>query len=429
MEKKGWFCLNPIEKAIQLLEDQDVEKAIALLEKQEQSASADELFTIATVYSQWGFLKEAETVLHELHQQFPMESEVAIMLADVYIELEQDEKALHLLEEIDETDGAYAQVLLQLADIYQAQGLFEVAERKLLEAKQIVAKEEMTVIDFALGEFYFSIGSYKQSIPFYESILKTEKIIAHVSIYERLAEAHASIGEYEKAFHMYEHVESTDVDSLFKQGFTAYKSNRLEVAISIWKRITELDPYYAVVYYYIAKTYQELHMLEDAKSYAEQGLHYDEFNKELHYLTARIAHELSDVELRNRHLQTAIELDLEYTEAVLFYMTLLKDKDDYEEIVRFTTEMEKQGMVEPLYIIERARSYVELEMYQEARTDFDQIYIHFKQDPLFLKEYSFFLIEEGAYDQAKEVLKSLVTLDPLDEESIDMLERLKENGM
>lgn len=421
--------LNPIEKSIQLLEDQEVEKAMTLLEEQQQSASADELFTIATVYMQWGFLQEAEKVLQQLHEQFPAESEVSIMLADVYIELEQDEKALHLLEDIQHTDEAYGQVLLQLADIYQAQGLFEVAEMKLLEAKQFVSKEDMPVINFALGEFYFSIGSYKQSIPFYESILTTEQVIAHVSIYERLAEAHASIGEYEKAFHMYEHVESTDVDSLFKQGFTAYKSNRLEVAISIWERITELDPYYAVVYYYIAKTYLELRMLEEAKRYAEQGLHYDEYNKELHYLTSQIAHELHDIDLRNRHIQAAIDLDREYTEAVLFYMSLLKDEEDYEEIVHFTTEMEKQGIVEPLYIIERARAYEELEMFEQARTDFDQMYIHFKQDPEFLKEYSFFLIEEGAYDLAKEMLESLVSIDPLDEESIEMLHRLKENEM
>lgn len=417
--------MNPIEKAIQLLEDQEVEQGLNELEKIQKTASEDELLTIATVYTQWGFLDEAEALLTQLHEQFPTETEVSISLSEVYIELEKDEQALQLLEEIPSTDDLYPQVLLQSADVYQAQGLFEVAEMKLLEAKKLVPEE--IILDFALAEFYFSVGSYQQSISYYESILVKEKEIAQVSIYERLAEAQASIGEYEKAFQMYEHVDSSDVDFLFKQGFSAYKSNRLEVAISIWKKVVELDPHYAVVYYYIAKTYQDLHMLPEAEEIALEGLQFDEYNKELHYITAIISHELRKHEQRNKHIQTAVELDNEYTEAVLFYLTLLEEEEDFEEIIQFTNLLEEQNIEEPLYLLERARAFIELEMYEEAQKDFKQIYTAFKNDPPFLKEYGMFLLEEGKRKEALEIFEKYTTLESLDEEILDIITRLKED--
>lgn len=416
--------MNPIEQAIELLENQKVEEALSKLKQLQQTASADELLTIASVYSQWGFLQEAETLLHKLHEQFPEETEIIVLLAEVYIELEQDGQALQLLEDVPSTDEAYPQVLLQLADVYQAQGLFEVAEMKLLEAKEIVPEE--IILDFALAEFYFSIGSYQQSIPFYESILKKEKEIAQVSIYERLAEAQASIGEYEEAFKMYEEVDSSDVDFLFKQGYAAYKSKRLEVSIHIWKKIIELDPHYAVVYYYIAKTYQELHMLREAEEYVLQGLEYDEYNKNLHYLAAIIFNEVQKFDQRNEHIQTAVELDHEYTEAVLFYLQLLKEDEDFEGIVEFVEQLEKENIEEPLYVLERARAYIELESYDEARNDYQRVYNAFKNAPPFLKEYSFFLIEEGEIAQAIELLEAYISLEPLDEDAEEMLSRLKD---
>lgn len=427
MKTERMFLLNPIEKAMQLLEKQEVDQALKILDKEKKTASADTQLTIATVYVQWGFLQEAEELLIRLHEQYPDETEIVLMLAEVSIEVEKDEQALHLLEDIPATDELYAQVLLQLADIYQAQGLFEVAEMKLTEAKEIAPKE--IILDFALAEFYFSIGSYNNAISYYEAILLQEKEIAQVSIYERLAEANASIGAYEKAFQMYEHVDSFDVDFLFKQGFATYKSNRLEVAISIWKKIIEIDPHYSVVYSYIAKTYQELHRIEDARKYIEEGLQYDEYNKELHYIAARIADELGAIDQRNTHIQTAIELDPEYTEAVLFYLTLLKDEEDYEAIVEFTSTLEQQNIEEPLYTLERARAFIALEMYTEARKEYDNVAIHFKSDAPFLKEYSFFLIEEGEREQAKTMLEAYVALEPLDEESIEMLNRITEDEL
>src|SRR5699024_951108 len=175
------------------------------------------------------------------------------------------------------------------------------------------------------------------------------------------------------------------------------------------------------------KTYQELHMLEEAEEHALEGLQYDEYNKELHYLLSLIAHELGNIERRNEHIQTAVELDHEYTDAVLFYLNLLDEEEDYEEIVHFTTLLEEQNIEEPLYTLERARAHKELEKYDLALEDYEHVYNYFKSDPPFLKEFSFYLLEEGKRKRALEMLEAYIKLEPLDEETINIIGQLNDN--
>src|SRR5699024_12645075 len=148
--------LDLLEKANELMNMNESEEAIQLLHAYLPEANDEEKFSIAEFYWQWGFLQEANSILLELHVDYPDESKLNIMLADIYIELEDDKAAIEILDEIASTDPAYNQALLQLADLYQSEGLFEVAEQKLLEAQKIDPEEP--IIQFALGEFLFSIG-------------------------------------------------------------------------------------------------------------------------------------------------------------------------------------------------------------------------------------------------------------------------------
>src|SRR5690625_7331397 len=75
---------------------------------------------------QMRFLKKTSAILTELLRMYPDENYIKVMLADIYIELEEDEKAIDLLNDVNKADPAYIQTLIQLADLYQAQGLFEV---------------------------------------------------------------------------------------------------------------------------------------------------------------------------------------------------------------------------------------------------------------------------------------------------------------
>lgn len=270
-----------IMEAVHLMESKQSEKAISLLENYLPKADDEEKYTIAELYVQWGFLKEASFVLHELLQQYPKESEIKVMLADVYIELENDEEAINLLNEIEEDDPAFAQSMIQLADLYQAQGLFEVAEQKLLIAKKHEPNEP--IIDFALAELLFSTGSYKNAIMYYEKILPITNEIANVSINDRLAEAYAATGEYEVALSIFQDIDSENPDTIFKYGFTAMHAGRRDIAIKAWEQVIELDTYYHTAYYQLAKAYESEEMPNEAYQTAKQGIQVDEFNKELYF--------------------------------------------------------------------------------------------------------------------------------------------------
>ncbi len=76
--------------------------------------------------------------------------------------------------------------LLLEADLYQLQGMPEVSERKLLQAKELLPDE--VIIDFALGELYLSARTKPRSHFKYIKVLKQEEEIGGVSIHQRIAE-------------------------------------------------------------------------------------------------------------------------------------------------------------------------------------------------------------------------------------------------
>lgn len=419
------FVVDTIMKAVKLMESNQTDEAVELLENYLLTADEEERHTIAELYIQWGFYQEASVLLNELLQRYPNESEIKVMLADIYIELEDDEAAINLLNEIKEDDPAYTQSLIQLADLYQAQGLFEVAEQKLLSAKQYEPNE--VIIDFALGELLFSIGEYRRAITYYEKIVPKMKEIANVSINDRLGEAHAASGDYELALSFFQDVESEHPDSLFKYGLTAYQADRKDIAIKAWEQVIEIDAYYHTVYYQLANAYDEEGMPKEAYKTAVDGLKIDEFNKELYFLAGSLAHQLNDEAGSEKWVREAIALDPDYKKAVLFLTEQFKTMERYSEIVDLIVEIKEMGADDPLYEWELARAYNEIESYDNALNHYREAYNRLNQDSDFMKEYGYFLTEEGRTAEAISVFETYLVMQPLDAEIEDFLGRLKQS--
>lgn len=419
------YKIDTIMKAVDYMENNQPKKALELLEKYLPITDDDKKFTIAEFYFQWGFLQESLEILHELIQRHPKENELKILLANIFIELEEDSEAIQLLNEIDKNDSVYEQSLLLLADLYQVQGLFEVSEAKLLEAKQLNPNE--TIIDFALGELYFSIGDHKKAIIYYEKVLSQTKKIGQVSINERLAESYASSGEYELALKSFQKNESDNPDVLFKFGLTAYYADRKDIAINVWNKVIELDEHYHSVYYELAKAYYEEELPKDAFDIAEKGLKMDEFNKELYYFAGMLANQLQKTSLSEKYIRQAIVLDPDYKEAILFLIKIYKQTDDHTKIVELIHDINELGAIDPLYDLELARAYNELESYGKAAKFYKEASHQLKDDSLFLKEYGYFLAEDGQLEKAIEVLEDYLQFEPSDVETIDQLERFKQS--
>ncbi|QKY69199.1 lipopolysaccharide assembly protein LapB [Lentibacillus sp. CBA3610] len=412
-----------IMEAVHLMEAKQSDKAIALLEDYLPKADDEEKFTIAELFVQWGFLREATDILEELINRFPNESEIKIMLSDVYIEQDNDEEAINLLNEIGEDDPDYVQALMQLADLYQAQGLFEVAEQKLLSAKHHEPNEP--IIDFALGELLFSNGDYQQAITYYEKILPVTKEIANVSINDRLAEAYAASGEYEIALQTYQSIDSEDPDTLFKYGFTALHAGRRDIAIHAWKHVIEQDMYYHTAYYQLAKAYEDEEMINEAYETAKQGLKVDEFNKELYFFAGSLAHQSGNDDESEKWVREAVTLDPDYKEAILFLIELFKEQENQDSIIELITDIKKMGASDPLYEWELARAYNETESYQNALKHYQEAYNSLNQDSDFLREYGYFLTEEGRIDTAIQIFEAYLKIQPIDPDIEEYVQRLK----
>lgn len=409
-------------EAIQLIENQQNEQAIELLDNHLLTATEEEKFTIAELYMQWGYLKEASVILEDLLHQFPDEGEIKVSLADIYIELEDDDRAINLLDDINEEDPAYIQALLQLADLYQAQSLFEVAELKLLAAKQLDPEEK--IIDLALGEFLFSIGEYKKAIVYYERILPKTNMLADISIYFRLAEANAAIGEYEASLEYFKQVDSSDPDVLFKHGLTAYYTKDNKLAIQTWEKVVEYDENYHAVYYHLAKAYRDEGLIKQAYDTAKSGLQVDEFNKELYYYAGVLAHQLEDDQESEKLIRDAVVLDPDFKKAILFLVELFKEQENHTKIIDLITEIKIMKATDPLYEWELARAYSETEAYSQALKHYNEAYIGLKQDSEFLLEYAYYLTEEGLIKKAIPVFKAYLLIEPDDVETEQYLNRL-----
>ncbi|WGI66141.1 hypothetical protein QEN29_25690 [Escherichia coli] len=130
--------------------------------------------------------------MSDLHDLYPEETGLTCFYAELLIDSDEEEKAIAVLETIPEDDDAYPESLLLMADLYQMQGLFEVSEQKLLKAKELLPHE--AVIDFALGELYFSQGLSKKAADYFYKVADQQNEIGGVNVYQRLAESLSTAG-------------------------------------------------------------------------------------------------------------------------------------------------------------------------------------------------------------------------------------------
>ncbi len=403
--------MKTIEAAIELIESGEVEKGLAELERLLQHTNDHEKYSIAEAYYQFGFLGEAKKLILSLLTNYPEESELKLLLTEVYIDLDEEESAINLLDQIDESDPEFPRALLLLADLYQMQGLDEVAEQKLLKAKSLLPKH--SIILFALGEFYSGRGNYNQSIPYYEEVLKYQDQVGDINIHLRIAECYAATGIFEEAFTHYEKglEDKKEIDSLFGYACTAFQAVQYKTAIHKLIELKEMDPAYSPLYLVLAKAYEAEELLDDAEKTITEGLKVDEYNKELYIYGGRLAMKMNQSSKGKEMLEKAINLDHESIEAAFLLTRIYMSEGNYEKVEHFIEKAMENGDEDPQMIWDLATAKKELEQYSDALKQYHVAYTFFKDQPDFLEEYGYFLLEEGLREQAVERFKELIQLD------------------
>lgn len=417
--------MDNINKIITLLENGQHEEALKGFRVILENGSNEERLMLGEELFHYGFLEEAKQLFERLLEAYPEEGEILVTLAEIMVEQGKEDEALEILGKIGEHDPSFPQSLLLQADLYLMEGLYEVSEQKLLTAKNALPNE--VIIDFALGELYLEQGRFIEAIRSYKIVLPVEEEIAGVSIHQRLGDALSAGGAFEEALPHYEKAleDNLEINTLFHYAFTAFQAGMNKTAIEKFKELKQLDPEYHSLYLYLAKAHEREEELEEGFAAIQEGLKYDDFNKDLFFYGGKLALKLGKEEEAENLLRQALALDSEFIEAGLTLNKLLLHQERYEDALEIIDLFKGNEMEEPQIFWDEAVALQHMEKYSESLNKYQLAYNFLKDDIDFLSDYGYFLLEEGKREEAAEIFTMLLKKDPSNEEYEELLQRLR----
>lgn len=416
---------NNTNEMIQAIQNGDLQQVNAYLETFLLNENPEVQYEMADLLMQFGYLSEANRVYEHLQFLFPDEAQVAIDRASVLIELGEEDEALQLLMNVDSESPEYPQSLLLLADYYQMQGLYEVAEIRINEALDLLPNEPL--LQFAKAELLFETGRFTEAARIYEELHGKQSEIAGVVLAERLAEVYRSGGGYETALDYYMEAleKSVTPDLLFGSAYAAFQSEKYELAIKQLEDLKELDVDYFSAYLLLAESYAMIEDNQKALHIIEEGLKRDEYDKSFYLFAGKMALKNNLPDKAIHYLQQAIALDGEYMEAILVLMSIYANQERFGEIIDLYEELKNDDFDwSALYPIV-ADAYAKDEQYERAYEIYKVAYNDFKDEPSFLEKYCYFLIEEGKRDEARNIVNQLIALEPTEQQWLDLLYTLE----
>jgi tetratricopeptide (TPR) repeat protein len=399
-----------LQHAIALVEQGKVEEGMEALKRMEESADDQIKYDIALIYFDWGLMDKTKVIIEKLLMNYPDEAELEIFMAEVLVEMGEEDEAIEYLLDIGDENESYPRALLLLADLYQAQGLEEVAEQKLKEAKRLKPNEP--IITLALAEFYLAHGQVKKSIPLYESLLQVEVDLSGYHISLKLAEAYSTSGMWQEALPYYEAglKDYTDFDALNRYGFTLFKLEKYERAIETYEKLKALDYEYATVYLQLAAAYEAVENRAEALNQLEQGMKVDEFNAELFTKAGTIALKENEEAKAEKYLRNALVLDPSSHDAVVALCALFRRQERPEDVIELITSLKELGENNQEFDWELGFAKNKLEMYSEALKHYENAYNVLNNNLEFLEEYGQFLQEEGNLQKALAIYEEATLL-------------------
>jgi len=417
--------MNNAEQMIKYIEMQDLPKAEEIFNKVKMSSSDEEKFSLAEQLTQYGFLEEAKQLYDLLLRKYPEESELKILLSELLVEMGRDEEVHPYLESISKSDPNYTAALLLEADLYQMQGLYEVSEHKLLMAKEEANDEP--VIDFALAELYMSLGRFLEAVTIYKKLLATGvDSFAEIDIDTRLAEALSAGGAFEEALSHYKKSlrKRKDLNVMFGYGLTAFQAGQYQKAIKAFNELKDLDHEYHSLYLYLAKSHDQLDQSETAIETAIEGLAVDEYHIDLYIYAAGLLLKAGRINEAENYYRQALALDSESIEAAYHLNKLLLQQERYDDVLDVLSNLSDIDDAQLRW--DAAYSYQQLEQYSDALNEYKLAYNDLQNNPDFLKEYGFFLVEEGRREEGADVFRRLSRMEPLNPEWLEIIDRLEE---
>lgn len=404
------------EQMVGAIQNQDLEQAELYLEQALREDDAEVLMELAQYLESIGFFPQAKEIYLQLATEYP---ESYLSLANIAAEDGDLEEAFGYLENIQPESSWYLNSLLVKADLYQVEGLADVAREKLAEAASL---SDEPLITFGLAEIDFELGNFQTAIQEYAS-LDNREIYEQtgVSTYQRIGIAYASLGKFEVAVEFLEKAIELEYDdaTVFELATLLYEQEEYQKATIYYKQLDTISPDFEGYEFFYAHSLHAEHLTKEALEIAQQGIAKNPFDTQLLLFASQLSYELHDIEGAERYLLEAKENADDWEEIALRLSTLYLEQERFEEVLQLESE-EIDNVLTKWNI---ARSYQALDEPEKAYTLYEELYKDLKDNPEFLEQFVYLLRELGKFEQAKVEATRYLTLVPDDIQMQEFIEQ------
>ena len=409
--------MNNSQQMLQALEEQDLTKAEHYFVKALENDPSDLLYELANYLEGIGFYPHAKEIYLKIVEDFP---EVNLNLAAIVSEDGQIEEAFAYLEEIQADSDWYVSALALKADLYQLEGLTDVAREKLLEA---LTYSEDPLLILGLAELDSELENYQEAIQGYAQLdNRTIYEQTGISTYQRIGFAYAQLGKFETATEFLEKALELEYDDLtaFELASLYFDQEEYQKAVLYFKQIDTISPDFEGYEYGYSQALHKEHQVQEALRIAKQGLEKNPFETRLLLAASQFSYELHDASGAENYLLTAKE-DAEDTEEIILRLaTIYLEQERYEDILDLQSD-EPENLLTKWMV---ARSYQEMDDLDTAYEHYQELVGDLKDNPEFLEHYIYLLRELGYFEEAKVNAQAYLKLVPDDVQMQELFETL-----
>ena len=402
---------------LQALEEQDLTKAEHYFVKALENDPSDLLYELATYLEGIGFYPQAKEIYLKIVGDFP---EVNLNLAAIASEDGQIEEAFAYLEEIQADSDWYVSALALKADLYQLEGLEDVAREKLLEA---LSYSEDPLLILGLAELDSELENYQEAIQGYAQLdNRTIYEQTGISTYQRIGFAYAQLGKFETATEFLEKALELEYDDLtaFELASLYFDQEEYQKAVLYFKQLDTISPDFEGYEYGYSQALHKEHQVQEALRIAKQGLEKNPFETRLLLAASQFSYELHDASGAENYLLTAKEDAEDMEEILLRLATIYLEQERYEDILDLQSD-EPENLLTKWMI---ARSYQEMDDLDSAYEHYQELAGDLKDNPEFLEHYIYLLRELGYFEEAKVNAQAYLKLVPDDVQMQELFETL-----
>lgn len=439
------------------LDEESFEKIIEYYDELEDMPLALEAVELATEqypYSSLLLLKKADLyiatrryadALNILDKAEILDSndiDLYILKTDAFLALDQQEKAVELLESaLQQFEGEERiDLLFELADVYDDYEEFD----KIFDCLKLILEQE-PVNEEALYKICFwtdFTGRNEESIRLHKSIID-EYPYSELAWFN-LAAAYQGIKLYEKAIDAYKYALAIDekFDYAYRNMGDAYiRLRKYKDAIEALEKVLELSRPEEVIYEAIGYCYDRQKNYAQARFNYRKATHLNQDNGKLYYKIARTYMNEQQWTQAVKHLETAMQMNRSYPDYNLAMgeckMNLGETKEAiqcFSVVVRARPKSTSgwEALICCLYIAE---------FYDEAMEQVQAALKHTDNKPLFLYYYSAICFAAGkskegllqlerALHRSPKLVKKFVGINPSilqNQQVVDLLARLRRN--